>query len=85
MYSGLIGDAGAVCALIDPEALAVETLPVRVELTGYGRGQTIVDRRVAVGEDYIHGVDAGWTPVEVALDVDADRMARVFLATIGAE
>ncbi len=84
-YSGLIGDAGAVCALIDPGALTVETLPVRVELTGYARGQTVVDRRARGGEDYVHGLAGRWTPIEVALDVDADRLARTFLTTIGAE
>jgi pyrimidine-specific ribonucleoside hydrolase len=84
-YSGLIGDAGAVCALIDPDALTVAHLPVRVELAGYGRGQTIVDRRERGGEDLIHGTVDGWTPMDVALDVDADRLARVFLSAIGAE
>ena len=84
VYSGLIGDAGAVCALIDPEALHVETLPVRVELMGYGRGQTIVDRRARGGEDRVHGLATTWTPVDVALEVDADRLAQVFLRTIGA-
>ncbi|CAN5362346.1 nucleoside hydrolase [soil metagenome] len=84
-YSGLIGDAGAVCALIDPDALTVEHLPVRVELAGYGRGQTIVDRRARGGEDRVHGTVGGWTPMDVALEVDADRLAGVFLAAIGAE
>ena len=83
-YSGLIGDAGAVCALVDPGSLTVEHLPVRVELTGYGRGQTIVDRRARGGEDQIHGTAGGWTPMDVALAVDADRLAGVFLAAIGA-
>lgn len=83
-YSGLIGDAGAVCALIDPQALAVEHLPVKVELTGYGRGQTIVDRRARGGEDLVHGTVGGWTPMDVALEVDADRLAGVFLRAIGA-
>ena len=85
VYSGLIGDAGAVCALIDPGALTVETLPVRVELMGYARGQTVVDRRARGGEDLVHGLAGMWTPIEVALDVDADRLARVFLTTIGAD
>ena len=84
VYSGLIGDAGAVCALIDPDALRVETLPVRVELMGYGRGQTVVDRRERGGEDLVHGLAGSWTPVDVALEVDADRLAQVFLRTIGA-
>lgn len=84
-YSGLIGDAGAVCALVDPDALSVEHLPVRVELAGYGRGQTIVDRRARGGEDLVHGTAPGWVPMDVALDVDADRLAGVFLRAIGAE
>jgi pyrimidine-specific ribonucleoside hydrolase len=89
-YSGLIGDAGAVCALIDPDALTVQHLPVRVELTGYARGQTIVDRRARGGEDRVHGTvsataASAWVPMDVALDVDADRLAEVFLRTIGAD
>jgi pyrimidine-specific ribonucleoside hydrolase len=83
-YSGLIGDAGAVCALIDPDALHVEHLPVRVELAGYARGATIVDRRARGGEDVIHGGSDGWTPMDVALRVDADRLAEVFLEAIRA-
>jgi pyrimidine-specific ribonucleoside hydrolase len=85
VYSGLIGDAGAVCALIDPEALRVEHLPVRVELTGYGRGQTIVDRRVRGGEDPVHGTAGDWISMDVALEVDAGRLAEVFLGAIGAQ
>ncbi len=84
VYSGLIGDAGAVCALIDPEALTVETLPVRVELMGYARGQTVVDRRANGADELLHGLAGRPTPIEVALDVDAGRLARVFLTTIGA-
>jgi pyrimidine-specific ribonucleoside hydrolase len=85
VYSGLIGDAGAVCALIDPEALRVEHLPVRVELTGYGRGQTIVDRRARGGEDLVHGTAGDWISMDVALEVDAGRLAEVFLGAIGAQ
>ena len=41
-----IGDAGAVCAVIDPAGIRTERLPVRVELAGtWSRGRTIVDRR----------------------------------------
>jgi pyrimidine-specific ribonucleoside hydrolase len=85
VYSGLIGDAGAVCALIDPDAMRVERLPVRIELMGYARGQTVVDRRARGGEDHLHGLTGSWTPVDVALDVDAERLAGVFLGTIGAQ
>ena len=41
-----IGDAGAVCAVIDRASLTTKVLPVRVELAGtWSRGRTIVDRR----------------------------------------
>lgn len=92
-YSGHIGDAGALCALVDPGALTVENRPVRVELAGFARGQTMVDRRQRVGEDTVHaGAGAvagapttapGAVPhVDVALDVDQKRYARLFLDTI---
>ena len=83
VYTGLIGDAGAICALVDPEALRIERRPVRVELAGYGRGQTVVDRRRYSGEDAIHGGVGDWTVIEVALDVDAPRYAQLFLDTLG--
>jgi len=82
-YTGLIGDAGAVCALVDPEALRTELRPVRVELAGYGRGQTLVDLRRWPGEDVVHGLMDDWATVEVALDVDAERFARLFLTILG--
>ncbi|WP_382308881.1 nucleoside hydrolase [Herbiconiux sp. UC225_62] len=100
-YTGHIGDAGALCALVDPGALRIERRPVRVELAGFARGQTIVDRRQRVGEDAIHPAgasagaagpaavgegSAGTLPgpalVDVALDVDRARYARLFLDTI---
>lgn len=82
-YTGLIGDAGAVCALVDPEALRTELRPVRVELAGYGRGQTLVDLRRWPGEDVVHGLADEWESVEVALDVDAPRYGHLFLDTLG--
>lgn len=82
-YTGLIGDAGAVCSLVDPLALRTEVRPVRVELAGYGRGQTLVDLRRFPGEDVVHGLADEWASVEVALEVDARRLARLFLTTLG--
>jgi pyrimidine-specific ribonucleoside hydrolase len=82
-YRGWIGDAGAVCALVDPEALTTRVLPVRVELAGYGRGQTIVDQRFFAGEDALHGTASAWTTTEVALTADFDRLAALFLTTLG--
>jgi pyrimidine-specific ribonucleoside hydrolase len=82
-YTGLIGDAGAVCAIVEPEALRSETRPVRVEFGGYGRGQTLVDLRRSSDEDMRYGSADDWTNVEIALEVDADRVLRVFLETLG--
>ncbi|MET0976208.1 MAG: nucleoside hydrolase [Leifsonia sp.] len=81
-YSGLIGDAGAICAIVDPDALRTEHRPVRVELSGHSRGQTLVDRRDVPGEDLLHGTAGTWDVVEVALGVDAERMIALFLDTV---
>jgi pyrimidine-specific ribonucleoside hydrolase len=78
-----IGDAGAVCAVIDRAGLTTTRLPVRVELAGtYSRGRTIVDRRGWSGDvaHDPHGLAA--TSVEVALSVDADRYAELWLRTM---
>lgn len=83
-YTGLIGDAGAVCSIVAPDALGTERLPVRVELAGFGRGQTLVDRRAFAGEDVVHGLADAWPVVEVALEIDAARVAELFLDTITA-
>lgn len=82
-YTGLIGDAGALCALVDPRGLTTSMLPLRVQLSGYGRGQTLVDKRTHPGEDIMHGLAGEWEAAEVALDVDVDRYARLFLDTLG--
>jgi len=78
-----IGDAGAVCAVIDRAGLTTTRLPVRVELAGtYSRGRTIVDRRDWSGDlaHDPHGLAP--TSVEVALSVDADRYADLWLRTV---
>ena len=46
-----VGDAGAVCAVVAPDALTTVPLPVRVELAGtWSRGRTVVDRRAWSGD-----------------------------------
>lgn len=80
-----IGDAGAVCAVIDREGLRTRRLPVRVELAGaYSRGRTVVDFRDWSG-DLDHD-PAGIAPasVEVALSVDSDRYGELWLRTVRA-
>lgn len=78
-----IGDAGAVCAVLDRAGLTTTCLPVRVELAGtYSRGRTIVDRRDWSGDIARdpHGVSP--TSVEVALSVDAERYASLWLRSV---
>ena len=80
-----IGDAGAVCAVLDPEGMRTSPLPVRVELAGtWSRGRTIVDRRAWEG-DMTHDPH-GLAPstVAVALEADGERYARLWLETVGA-
>jgi pyrimidine-specific ribonucleoside hydrolase len=82
-YRGLLGDAGAVCAFVDPDAIGWERWPVHIELLGESRGQTIVDRRGIPGEDQIHGLKDPWPVVTVALGVDVSRVSELFLTTVG--
>jgi pyrimidine-specific ribonucleoside hydrolase len=79
-----IGDAGAVCAVLEPEGLHTERLPIRVELGGsWSRGRTVVDRRSWAG-DMSHDPH-GRSPVEVdvGLQVDGPRYASLWLQTVG--
>src|SRR5450759_1210884 len=78
-----IGDAGAVCSVIDREGLTTTRLPVRVELAGtYSRGRTIVDRRDWSGDIAHDPNGVAPTSVVVALSVDADRYAGLWLGTV---
>ncbi|MDQ4504401.1 nucleoside hydrolase [Sinomonas sp. ASV322] len=84
----LIGDAGAVCAIVAPELFTIEPWPVRVELApSLSRGQTLVDRRARPGEDAIH--DPSRTPWPVADVVLAERrpgsVIELFLRTLDVE
>ncbi|SDS34231.1 pyrimidine-specific ribonucleoside hydrolase [Nocardioides scoriae] len=81
--SATIGDAGAVCAVIDPGALAVRPLPMRVELAGtWSRGRTIVDRRDWAGNLAHDPHGEAPARVGVALAVDGARYTRLWLETL---
>lgn len=76
-----IGDAGAVCAAIDPGPLVTRVAPVEVALTpGPTRGQTVVDLRTMVGADI--SVAREIPPATVVLDVDAEPYRRLFLEAL---
>ncbi|WP_406414946.1 nucleoside hydrolase [Streptomyces sp. NBC_01614] len=81
--AGGIGDAGAVCAVVDPAGITTRLLPVEVSLApGPTRGQTIVDRRPRPGEAEIHTGPREQPLVDVALDVDVDRFVKLYLTTV---
>ncbi len=78
-----VGDAGAVCAVIDPDGVGTSPLPVHVELAGARtRGQTLVDRRTWVGDLDHDPHAAGPAVVDVALSVDGPRWRRLWLETV---
>ncbi|WP_231601151.1 nucleoside hydrolase [Salinibacterium sp. SWN167] len=79
---GDIGDAGAVCAAIDPDGLSTTNLPVRVSLADpLTRGQTVVDHRTA-GHEQAGAGDPLFRRIDVALGIDSARYAKLFLDTI---
>ena len=81
--AGTIGDAGAVCAVIDPEGLRTEPLPVRVELGGsWSRGRTVVDRRDWSGDLAHDPHGQALTRVDVGLEVDAAGYAALWVDTL---
>jgi len=80
-YVGLIGDAGALVFLTNPELFQATDFPVRVNLSGIGRGQTIVDRRPAA-QDEAAWADDPWPRIEVVLDGDLAAAADQFVTTI---
>ncbi|MFC7934680.1 nucleoside hydrolase [Streptomyces sp. NPDC057387] len=80
---GGLGDAGAVCAVIDPGGLTTRRLPVEVSLApGPARGQTLVDRRLRVGESELHDGTREQPLVDVALDVDVARYVKLYLGAV---
>ncbi|WP_030319998.1 nucleoside hydrolase [Streptomyces sp. NRRL B-3229] len=81
--TGGLGDAGAVCAVVDPDGLTTELLPVEVSLApGPTRGQTVVDRRRRPGESEIHDGEREVTLVDVGLGVDVERYVKLWLTAV---
>ena len=72
---GLLGDAGALVLLTNPEHFGIEELPVRVELQAAGRGQTILDRGAT-----LH--DQSGPRVKVVVDLHAAKAASAYVETI---
>lgn len=80
---GLLGDAGAVCAIVAPHLVESSTHPVLVDPgPGAGRGQTHVDRRTESGGDRLHNLHEGWPVVDVIHTADAEGLLGMFSATL---
>ncbi|KMS86932.1 MULTISPECIES: nucleoside hydrolase [Streptomyces] len=81
--AGGLGDAGAVCAVADPQGITTSLLPVEVSLApGPTRGQTVVDRRPRLGESEIYEGGHERALIDVALEVNADRYVKLYLETV---
>ena len=79
-YPLCIGDAGAVCAVIDPDALTTSPLVTAVVTTpGLAYGMTATDRRPIV---YDGAVPLAGRVVDVALDIVAARYSELWLSTL---
>jgi pyrimidine-specific ribonucleoside hydrolase len=81
--SATIGDAGAVCSVIEPGGVRTQRLPVRVELAGtWSRGRTIVDLRDWDGSLAHDPHGRARSQVDVCLEVDGQRYATLWLDTV---
>ena len=82
-YPITLGDAGAVCAVIDPLGLKVERFPTAVITDkGAARGMTVVDRRPYRDTVENERALADSKDVDVALEVDGARYSKLWLETI---
>ena len=80
-YVGLLGDAGALILVTNPELFITRDFPVRVNLEGIGRGQTIVDQRAAAPATAEAGL---WSRIAVVVDLDVAPAASAFVNAIEA-
>ena len=83
MDFSLIGDAGTVATVIDPEGATLVRRPVHVELSsGSARGATVFDRRILT-DGFVR--EGEWTEVDVVTRVDATRYRKLMTSALGAE
>ena len=82
-YVGLLGDAGAMVLLTNPELFVTRELPVRVNLEGIGRGQTIVDQR-AVPRGTPGPDPDPWPSIAIVVDLHVAQAAATFVEVIDA-
>ena len=80
---GLLGDAGALLLLTNPEAFVTEELYVSVGLEGASRGQTIVARGTTETDPSWPDLQ-DWPRIQIVVDVDVAKAASAFVETINA-
>jgi len=80
----IIGDAGAACAIAYPDLFIFENRPMQVALgAGIARGQTVVDRRGHLGEEFAHNPSISpWPRVEIAVETRPDEVVRRYVDVI---
>jgi pyrimidine-specific ribonucleoside hydrolase len=82
-YLGLLGDAGAMVLLTNPDLFITCELPVQISLEGIARGQTVIDRRAAPAGTAGHDPDL-WPKIAVVVDLDVAQAAATFVKVIDA-
>jgi inosine-uridine nucleoside N-ribohydrolase len=80
-YADLLGDAGAMVLLTNPELFITSELPVCVHLDEVHRGQTTAVQPASPDDSAAPDPDA-WSTITVALDLDATQAASVFVEVI---
>jgi inosine-uridine nucleoside N-ribohydrolase len=80
-HAGLLGDAGAMVLLTNPELFVTRELLVRVNLAGVDRGQTTVVQPAPPDDSAATDPEA-WSRITVALDLDATQAASAFVKVI---
>ena len=80
-HADLLGDAGAMVLLTNPELFITRELLVRVNLAGVDRGQTTVVHP-ASPDDSAAPDPEPWSRITVALDLDATQAASTFVKVI---
>lgn len=81
--TGGLGDAGLLCALLRPDVLRTEHLPLAISMgDGVARGRTIVDRRATQTAEPIHPRPLAAPRAEIALGIDGAAAAALFTGTL---
>ncbi|MCC6905542.1 MAG: nucleoside hydrolase [Anaerolineae bacterium] len=76
-----VPDLHALGYLIAPDLYTTRRMPCYIETEGLSAGQTVVDQRLPGGAQ---GRSSDFPEIDVILDVDADRLRKLFIERISA-